>query len=259
MIIIFSPTKQMNFSESSPKNEVLNSDHTPPFQKEAARLNGLLSEYSKEGLAVLMKMSLSLSEQTQRYISSFHSAQKKSAIYAYSGTSFLSLDAETLPEEALLYGQKHLRILSGMYGCLRPLDHISPYRLEMKTALSVGADKNLTVFWKKRVTEFLTEDESLARKNSFILNLASGEYSRIIDSTNLGRPMITVHFREESEGGLKTVGMYAKAARGAMLRHLLLEQTEEPEEIRKMKVNNYEFSESLSDDQNWIFIRGAQR
>lgn len=254
MIIIFSPTKQMFSNRVSAA--VSGCPATRPlFHTDALLLNQILSAYSDADLARLMKMSDSLAVRTREMISNFDRSLQLQAIFAYSGTSFQALDAGTLSLGELEYAQSHLRILSGMYGYLKPHDLISPYRLEMKTLLPAGECRNLNLFWKEKLNSALQREPALKQEDSVVVNLASDEYSGVIDPNMVNRKIITVSFKENTADGLKTVGMYAKRARGALLRRILQKNIADARDIRNLSAEDYEYRSEFSSKDHWVFLR----
>ncbi len=228
---------------------------TPRFRKEALMIRDLLADQSPEELSSLMKMSSSLGEKTFRELNEFPVHPGKPALFTYSGTSFKHLDPATLSREALDFAASRLSILSGLYGILAPFDLIAPYRLEMKTPLSPEGSKSLSAFWKPRITDVL--DRTLQVQGSgILLNLASSEYTAAVNFRNPRFRLVSIHFRDKSKGGsYRTVGMYAKEARGRMLRHILEERVCDPEVLKEESGCGYSYSSSLSDPGNWVFIR----
>ncbi len=247
MIILFSPTKQMDYVSPLPPAVQNKTEWTEPlFLDQAQSLNDTLGDLGRDELKKLMKTSPALTEQTEKMISSFSTASRRPAAAAYCGTSFQSLDISSLDESTLRFAQKHLRILSGLYGVLRPLDLIAPYRLEMKTPLILPGTSSLTAFWKPLIRAELEGEE-------FVLNLASAEYIRAVSPPE-GR-MVEIQFKEEQGGRLKTVGMYAKKARGLMLREILLGRCDDPVSLRSLTPGGYLYSEELSRPFCWVFVR----
>jgi len=227
----------------------------PLFLKEAELLNESLSTYDPDDLAALMKISGNLAMMTYDMIGRFGKGTLLEAIYAYRGTSFQSLNAPSLSLSELEFAQTHLRILSGMYGILKPLDLIYPYRLGMKTALPAGGCRNLAEFWGEKINHALETDPALEPESSVLINLASEEYSRLIDPGLLKRRMIRVSFKENTPSGLKTVGMYAKRARGTLLKRILQEKISDVYQIRELKAENYEYRSDLSLNDEWVFLK----
>ncbi len=223
---------------------------SPPFQRESEELNYHLQGFSREELTSLMGISPALADQTYREIREFSTgtAGKKPAIFAYSGTVFKTLNPGSFAGPQLRFAQKHLRILSGYYGILTPFSKISPYRLEMKTPLNLPEDKSLTSFWKLKVSDYLKNESS-------ILNLASGEYSSILDKRAFKGKFVTFFFKELNGDKLKTIGMYAKIARGLMLRRILMERIVDLRILQQGKTGGYLYNENLSTENDWVFTR----
>lgn len=261
MIVLLSPTKQMDFSNPIPASleEFLSKrgGTEPPFLNEASEINKLLVKLDPEALAALMKTSEKLTEQTVGDIRRFASPSTpvRPAILAYSGTVFQSLDGGALTEDQLNFAQEHLLILSGLYGALHPLDEIRPYRLEMKTVLNLPGGETLASFWKSRVSELIKRQLASDPGSPALLNLSSGEYSRVLDKTAFKSQLLNFHFKEDSGGKLRTVGMYAKTARGLMARRILIEKTDNPETLKKGHTGGYRFDGKISSGNDWFFVR----
>lgn len=255
MIILLSPTKQMDFS--TPKHIIPNNKRDPHFIKEALFLNDCLKKYEKAELQHLMRISHSITDSTYEDIQAFSSndVQTKEALLTYSGTVFKELDMNSLKKKHLKHAEKHVRILSGLYGILKPFQHIKPYRLEMKLALDLSEHQNLYKFWMDRILEYLNNEPSLKKHNSLILNLASKEYAKVINKNQLKNKMVTIDFKEKSLNKLKTVAMYAKAARGQMVRWILAERISDPYKLKEININGYTFDPLFSDDDTWMFTR----
>ena len=248
MIILFSPTKQMDFeSPLSPEFQNYEKEWDEPvFKDRASAMNSLLADLDREELKALMKISPVLTEKTMKVVSSFVEARKRPALAAYSGTAFKFLDSSSLSADSLSFARKHLRILSGMYGLLGPFDLIAPYRLEMKTPLAVPGASSLGAYWKPLVSALLEGED-------FILNLASAEYSRIISVPK--KRVVDIQFKEEKGDKLRTVGMYAKQARGLMLRMILERRLTDLDSIRSLSPGGYSFREELSHQYSWVYTR----
>ena len=223
----------------------------PDFFEEAELLNGQLKKLTGNELAMLMKISPKIAEQTRRHIHDFSSKSQKraSAFFAYSGTVFQSLDPFSLSANDLQFAEEHVRILSGIYGVLRPNDQISPYRLEMKTPLKNPAGSNLYAFWKGRIYQ------SLLSGDGPIINLASTEYFKALDYKKIASPVISLQFKERKAGKIQTVGMYSKIARGLMARRIIVEQVSDPLLLQRGDTGGYFFSSELSSEGNWVFVR----
>lgn len=249
MIIIISPAKTIDFSLPFDSNERTN----PAFKKEADLLAAELQQYTTFELKELMHISDSLAllnyERYQEWKK--RSTPKKQALSVFKGEVYNGMQAWQWSEDTIKYAQNHLRILSGIYGILRPLDEIKAYRLEMGTKLE---DKTLYQFWGDSITKNLNR---LAPKNNRILiNLASKEYSKVVDFKNFKGTVITPDFKEMHKGDYKTIAIFAKKARGLMSRFILENKIENPEEIKAFNIEGYEFNHHLSTETNYVFTRG---
>lgn len=261
MILLLSPAKQMDFVTPSPAvpNELQNNcpEMEPPFSREASDINSLLKQLEPDKLAALMKISPKLTDQTHRDIQTFGTGGtlRRPAVFAYSGTVFQALDPRSLTADQMRFSQRHLIILSGLYGALTPFSGIRPYRLEMKTPLVFPGGETLTSFWKPRISDYLRIRLEEDGGFPLLINLSSGEYSRTLDKEVLKDSILNFHFKERSGGVLRTVGMYAKTARGLMTRRILTEQTEDPRSLQKGSTGGYRFDGGLSSRTDWVFTR----
>lgn len=246
MLILLSPTKQMDFTRI---DKYKNLYESPTFSQEARSLNRELRNLERESLMKLMKISDKLADSTISDIGNFVSLQKakQSALFAYSGTVFQWIKSEDFCDDHLEFASEHLRILSGLYGVLKPNECISQYRLEMKTPLSIGEDKNLYHFWNQKITEYLIEEDRP------IINIASAEYSKAIDKKRLKHPFISVQFKEREGRRVRTVGMYSKMARGKMAGRIIREKVVNPEILKEWNLDGYQYDEELSSDTDWVF------
>lgn len=253
MKIILSPAKNLN--------EQVRENHDssiPIFEKEANQLIKDLKKFKKVGLQELMGISLDLAEQNLlRYKNwrkaSVQAGQALSAVHVFNGEVYRALDVDTLSAELLPKLNADLRILSGLYGILKPLDLIYPYRLEMGTRFSSKADqKNLYEFWGDKVTKALKKE---LQKDEVIINLASTEYFKVIKTQLLKNRIITPVFKEFKNGQYSVVMMYAKHARGAMARYLIEQNISEIEQLKLYDVDGYQYNDLLSSNDEWIFTR----
>lgn len=255
MLIVISPAKTLDYATPP-----VTRTHTQPgFLKQSQQLIDRLRNYSALDLAELMKLSIKLAELNfERYHAwkpPFSPRNAKQAVLAMKGDVYTGLDAETLSEEDLAYAQDHLRILSGLYGLLRPLDLMQPYRLEMGTRLPNPQGKDLYAFWGDSITRAL--DKALARQGDGILiNLASNEYFKAIRPKLLQGRIITPQFKEYKNGAYRTIGVYAKRARGLMSRYIIEQRLSDPEAIKAFHRDGYAYREELSQGDQWAFARG---
>ena len=253
MKIILSPAKNLN--EQVQENH---GSSIPLFEKEANQLMKDLKKIKKVGLQELMGISLDLAEQNLiRYKSwkkaSLQADKALSAVYVFDGEVYRALDVKSFPDDHLPKLNEDVRILSGLYGILKPMDLIYPYRLEMGTKFSSKADqKNLYEFWGDKVTKALKKELS---KDEVIVNLASTEYFKVIKTNLLKNKIITPIFKEFKNGHYSVVMMYAKHARGAMARYLIEQSLTDIEQLKLYDVDGYQYNDLLSTENEWVFTR----
>ena len=254
MLILISPSKTLDFS---PQSKV-RTPTSPEFVEEASELIGRLQKLSKKKIAELMNVSEKLAsenyERFQTWSPEHTSANAKPCVLAYRGDVYDGLAADDWKAADFKFAQRHLRILSGLYGVLRPLDAIQPYRLEMGTALKVGRKKDLYAYWQETITETITQALREAR-SSTIINLASKEYSSAIDFNVLEANVITPAFKEYRDGKYKFLSFFGKKARGLMAGYILQNKLKKPEQIKRFDVDGYSFNEELSGESEWVFTR----
>lgn len=255
MLTVLSPAKKL-LAEFKPYP---GQSSQPLFKMETATLIGLLRQKSAAEIAGLMDLSANLASLNfQRYQDFFENdcpADKAyPAVYYFQGDVYQGLLASQWSSSTLEFAQKHLMILSGLYGLLRPLDLIQAYRLEMGTRLANPAGETLYDYWRSKVTAGLKQclDQ---HPNPLLINLASQEYSKVIDPGQLGHPMVDVHFYERKAGELKIIGIYAKKARGAMASYLMQSAIDNLESIKGFTGLGYQYSDSLSSRQALAFVR----
>ncbi|WP_025742305.1 peroxide stress protein YaaA [Aquimarina pacifica] len=240
MKIVVSPAKSLDFETQLPTKKYTE----PVFLSEAEKLNILLQKKSPKKLSELMSISDKLAQlnwqRNQDWKLPFTNQNARQAVYAFNGDVYTGLDAYTIPEEKLDMLQDRLRILSGLYGIIKPLDLIQPYRLEMGTKLKVGRKNNLYEFWKKEVTQHLNDE--LAEDELFV-NLASNEYFSVIDKKLLKVPIITPQFKDWKGDKLKMISFFAKKARGMMVRYIIDTNAETIEDLKGFNYEGYGFSE----------------
>ncbi|MFP2997707.1 peroxide stress protein YaaA [Spongiivirga sp. MCCC 1A20706] len=253
MKIVVSPAKSLNFESELPTTKYTE----PCFLNEAERLNRVLKKKSAKSLSKLMGISDNLGQlnydRNQNWTLPFTKDNARPAAYAFNGDVYTGLDAYTIPEEKLEALQSTLRILSGLYGVLKPLDLIQPYRLEMGTKLPVGKNKNLYEFWKKKVTQQINDE---LVDDELFLNLASTEYFSAVDTKVLKVPVITPVFKDWKNGQLKMISFFAKKARGLMTRYIIDTDAQTIDDIKGFNYDGYGFSEEHSTKKNeLVFIR----
>ena len=252
MKIIISPAKSLDF-ESDAKTTVFTQ---ASFLKESSLLNKKLKDLSKSKLSDLMKISPALADlnynRNQNWHQPFSLENSKQAIYAFTGEVFKGIDVNSLAEEKIPLLQSRLRILSGLYGLLKPLDLIQPYRLEMGTKLDVGEANNLYKFWDSSLADSLNQEMN---EGDLLINLASAEYFKAVPKKVLKNSMITPIFKEFKNGDYKIVMTYAKRARGLMVRYIIENNINTLEELKGFNTEGYLYTESLSSDSELVFTR----
>lgn len=252
MKIIISPAKSLDFDSKSPTNTYTQ----PRFLAQSEKLHKKLKTISKNKLSELMKISDDLAnlnyERNQNWQPPFTQENAKQAIYAFTGAVFQGIDPTSFSEEKTPILQDRLRILSGLYGLLKPLDLIQPYRLEMGTKLKVGTSENLYKFWGNTLADSLNDE---LKETDLLVNLASSEYFKALPKKALKTEMITPVFKDFKNGDYKIVMTYAKKARGLMVRYLIENNVTTLEGIKNFNVENYRFSEELSTQTELVFTR----
>ncbi|MBX2827186.1 MAG: peroxide stress protein YaaA [Flavobacteriaceae bacterium] len=252
MKIVISPAKSLDFERELP---------TPLYTEgcflaEAERLNKLLKKKSARSLSKLMSISDNLGrlnyERNQEWSLPFTSENARPSVYAFSGDVYRGLDVYTLPEAKIERLQNTLRIISGLYGILKPLDLIQPYRLEMGTKFPVGVKKNLYEFWKKKITKVLNDE---LQEGELFVNLASNEYFKAIDSKALKAEVITPVFKDLKNCEYKTIMTFAKLARGYMTRYIIDTDAKTLDDLKGFNYEGYGFSEAMSSGNELVFIR----
>ena len=254
MIAILSPAKTLDYTSLTKKFD--SSQHI--FQDETQVLVSKLKKQSKAKLKALMKISDKLAEENatryKEFGPKFTKKNSKEAIFAFMGDAYRGFDATTLTKGQINFAQKHVRILSGLYGILKPLDLMQPYRLEMGTRLSTRKGKNLYEFWGEKITQSLNEEINSHRAKT-IVNLASKEYFKSIKKKKLEVPIIDVDFKEYRDGKLKYIQFNAKRARGLMARYIVTEKAKSVEALKGFNLEEYAFSEEESTENQLLFVR----
>ncbi len=252
MKIIISPAKSLDFESKVPTKTF----SQPQFLEESLQLNKKLKSLSKKKLSDLMSISDDLAqlnyERNQKWNTPFTKENAKQAIFAFTGEVFRGIDVNNLSENKLPQLQNKLRILSGLYGLLKPLDLMQPYRLEMGTKLKVGRKENLYKFWDTKLAEALNEE---LEEGELLINLASSEYFKALPKKALKVPMITPVFKDFKNGKYKTIMTYAKKARGLMVRYIIENDIETLEDIKGFNIEGYAFSRDMSSAKELVFTR----
>lgn len=255
MLIVISPAKSLDFKTKSITQEFT----IPEFLNESEKLVAKLQKMSAKKLSGLMNISADLGnlnyERYQIWHRPFTPENAKQAVLAFNGDVYAGLDAPTLSEEKLKLAQEKLRILSGLYGVLKPLDLMQPYRLEMGTKFGVGRAKDLYSFWGNKITKKI--QEAIKKSGSKILvNLASNEYYKSIDAKKLDAEIVTPAFKDMKNGEYKMISFFAKKARGLMTRFILENNIDNAGDLQAFDAEGYVFNPRLSKSGNPVFTRG---
>lgn len=255
MLLILSPSK----TQRAVNRDFLHSS-LPVFHEKTLYLANYLKSLSKKDIAQLMKTSEKLTNSTHQLIHNFQppfSIEKiRQAIFTFQGDAYSQMSPETYSKEELHYAQDHLCILSGLYGVLRPLDLMFPYRLEMGTKFSSQQAKNLYNYWSESITDFM--NSALAKMESkAVINLASTEYSKAMNQKKLEGKVIAIVFRQEKNGVYKTIPIFSKRARGLMVHFAITRQINEPEDLKSFSLDGYSYRKKESAKELWVFEKGV--
>ena len=254
MLTVISPAKTLDY-----ESPTVTEDHTQPAHlTQSRKLVRRLRELSAGDLSRLMSVSDDLAtlnrDRFKRWKTPFKPENARQALFAFKGDVYIGLDAYSLQPDDLEFAQDHLRILSGLYGLLRPLDLMQPYRLEMGTRLDTDQGSNLYQFWGERITRSLNQE--LQQSDSpTLVNLASGEYFKSIKPALLEADIITPAFRDYRNGEYKFIQFFAKKARGLMARYLIDKRIDAPEGLKDFDYEGYKYNASLSTAKDWVFTR----
>jgi hypothetical protein len=254
MLILISPAKNLNFDPAVGAP----APTRPLFLKEARELAEASRALSTKKLGKLMGISEKLAELNRERFAAFRGDGKsnvqKQAALAFNGDVYLGLDAKSLSAADFEFAQERLAILSGLYGLLRPLDAIEPYRLEMGLALANPRGRNLYEYWGDRLAKEVNR-RAAAHRDPTIVNLASREYFAAVDPKNLKGPVVTPNFREERDGELRSLQFFAKRARGLMARWAIQHRIDRAEDLKNFAVEGYRFVRAESNERDWLFTR----
>jgi cytoplasmic iron level regulating protein YaaA (DUF328/UPF0246 family) len=252
MKIVISPAKSLNFESELPTQTFSEA----AFLKEARQVHKELKKLKPKDLSNLMDISDKLAElnweRNQSWKTPFTTENSRPAIYAFDGEVYTGVDAYSIPLDKMEDLQSRLFILSGLYGLLKPLDLIQPYRLEMGTSIAIGESKNLYAFWKTKITKALNKSLS---KEEFLLNLASNEYFSAVDIKSLKANIITPEFKDYKDGKLSMISFFAKKARGLMVRYIINTNAQTIEDIKGFNYEGYAFDANLSSETKLVFTR----
>lgn len=254
MITILSPSKTQDFSG----NGLPDLHSQPVLLQQSEVLVKELQKQSTADISKLMEVSDKIAdlnwERFQQFSTPFSPDNARQALFAFKGDVYTGIDLKNYRQQELEFAQNHLRILSGLYGLLRPLDLIQPYRLEMKIKLQNPRGKDLYTFWGNRLTEALNEALS-GQENKVLVNLASNEYFKAIRKKELKADIVTPVFKEFKNGKYSTIAIFAKKARGLMTDFIIKNKIDQPEELKTFHQAGYEYSETHSKANEWVFIR----
>ena len=254
MLAIISPAKSLDFDGRAPTRK----SSVPAFLDDSAELIRELRELAPQDLSDLMGISTSLAELNyDRYAAwgePFNRECAKQAMFAFNGDVYMGLKSTEFSERDLTWAQKHLRILSGLHGILKPLDLIQPYRLEMGTRLPNGRGSDLYDFWRGKVTAALNEAID-AQRQPILVNLASNEYFNAVDATRIDARIITPNFKDLKKGRYKFISFFAKKARGLMAAYLIKNRVSTLKALKAFDWQGYRFSPADSSANDWVFLR----
>ena len=252
-LIVLSPAKTLDMSPSFVKDYTKSS-----LSKDTKILLGILKKLSSNDLQELMGISQALADlnylRYQQFVWPFTLSNSKQALLAFKGDVYKGINLDQFTSKDYSFTQQSVRILSGLYGCLRPLDLIQPYRLEMKTTLKNPLGKNLYAFWKKQLVATLNA-EIAALDKQYIVNLASDEYFKALDVKSLSVPVLKVAFKENKKGSYKVVAILAKKARGKMVNFVIKHKIQALEGLKSFDCDGYTYQEKLSNKKEWVFVR----
>jgi hypothetical protein len=251
MIALISPAKSLDFDTIAP----ISNATLPHFIKDADYLAGKLKKLKSSGLGLLLDISPKLAQLNAERYATWKTATSKPAIYAYNGDVYTGLEAMTLTIEEIKFAQNNLRIISGLYGLLCPLDMIKPYRIDMGTSFATPKGENLYNYWGDRITVQLNKSIKESGSN-ILINLASQEYFAAVNTKKLKARIITTSFKDKSNDNYTINSFFAKRARGMMSRFIIQNQITDYEMLVGFDTGGYHFNHGLSNGDNWVFTRG---
>ncbi len=256
MLIVISPAKTLDYQSQVPSSKFTQ----PDLLRDSEKLIKKLRELNADDIAELMHVSSKIAELNfARYLNwdkRFTPDNARQAIYAFKGDVYTGLEAEQFSAADLNFAQKHLRILSGLYGVLRPLDLMQAYRLEMGTPLKNNRGDNLYDYWSAQVSE-LIQQALEAQRDKWLVNLASNEYFKVLDQSRIQAKILTPVFKDYKNGQYKMISFFAKKARGRMAAYIIRNKIKTPAELQKFNVDAYRYSAKDSDENTMVFLRKA--
>jgi len=252
MLVVISPAKKL---DENCDLDVISKFTVPPYLESSKKIIKALRGYSADNLSKLMNTSEKISElnykRNIKWSLPFNKSNSLQALLMFKGDVYKGISVKDFNKDDFLFAQKSLRILSGLYGILKPLDLIQPYRLEMGTQLQIGKHRNLYDFWGDEITNILNSDKN----NDYLINLASVEYFKSINVDNLKSKLINVSFKEKRDGKYKIIAIYSKRARGLMSRYIIKNKIIDPKSLKKFNLEDYKFNKTLSSDSDLVFTR----
>ena len=252
MLVVISPAKKL---DENCDLDVISKFTVPPYLESSKKIIKALRGYSADNLSKLMNTSEKISElnykRNIKWSLPFNKRNSLQALLMFKGDVYKGISVKDFNKDDFLFAQKSLRILSGLYGILKPLDLIQPYRLEMGTQLKIGKHRNLYDFWGDEITNILNNDKN----NDYLINLASVEYFKSINVDNLKSKLINVSFKEKRDGKYKIIAIYSKRARGLMSRYIIKNKIIDPKSLKKFNLEDYKFNKILSSDSDLVFTR----
>ncbi len=255
MLIVLSPAKTLDFSNINSVNE----HSLPVFMEEATKLVKIIKKYKPSKLSSLMGISAKLAdlnyERFLKWDSNHIIPEAKEAVFAFKGDVYIGLGAQSLSEQNLDYLNLNLRILSGLYGVLKPFDLIREYRLEMGTALPNNRGSDLYKFWGNRISKQINQDIEQSSGEKVLINLASNEYFKSVTVKDIEYRIITPVFKEYKDNDYKIVSFFAKKARGLMTRYIAINNITSSDDIKRFNLERYTYNESISKPDEWVFTR----
>jgi uncharacterized protein len=256
MLTVISPAKTLDYESPLPVRR----STQPALLEQSQRLIEVVRQRSPEQLQQLMGISSALAQLNHQRFHDWHApfspADARQAIFAFRGDVYTGLDADSLTTEELGFAQQHLRILSGLYGVLRPLDLMQPYRLEMGTRLETEYGSNLYAFWGQQIVQVLNHQLRKLRSR-VLVNLASEEYFKAVHRGTLAAEVITPVFKDRRGSAYKVISFFAKKARGQMARYIISEALTEPDGLKRFAVDGYRYDRASSSASEWVFLRDA--
>ena len=254
MLTIISPAKTLDFESPAPTDDF----SQPAHLTQSRKLNRRLRELSSSDISSLMKVSNNIAdlnvERNRRWKTPFTPDNAKQALFAFRGDVYIGLDADSMTSENIQFAQNHLRVLSGLYGLLRPLDLMQAYRLEMGSRLKTDQGNNLYQFWDMRITKALNS-ELKQMESRVLINLASIEYYKSVKSKSIRGQIVTPVFKDYHQDRYQVIGFFAKKARGLMARYIIDEEITQVEALRQFNGEGYSYNSSLSSEEEWVFTR----